>query len=72
MAKNNYNNERLEEGKILEEEEKRLEEIVKSMKLNGKTHEQICNFLKRRAEYYLKVMDRYCNEKEYNKYKKEE
>ena len=71
-ANQNQNNERLEDGFIEKEEEERLEKIVSQMKGQGKTRGQICNFLKSRAEYYLKVMDKYCSEVDCDKYRREE
>mgnify|MGYP001573818288 CR=1 FL=1 len=68
MRKNN--NARLEKH-FVEEEEKRLEEIVKKMKLSGKSDIQICGFLSRRAGYYLKLIDKYSSDRRYNQCKEE-
>ena len=67
----NQNNERLEEH-IVEEDEKMLEGMVKKMKLDGSTDTQICNFLSKKAETYLKFLDRYCSEKKCDEYRRDE
>lgn len=48
-----------------EAEERKLEDKVKMMKLEGKTNQQICYYLNKKASHYLRFLDRYCNEHRY-------
>ena len=45
-------------------EEKRLEEKVKDMRLKGKSEYQICNYLSRVANIYLKELKGRCRKDE--------
>ncbi len=85
MNHSNHNkyNERLEREIIVKDDkefeemeesmnEKKLEEIIKSMKLRGKSHEQICQYLCKKAGQYLKFFDEYCNKEECDQYRREE
>lgn len=48
------------EDYFVEAEEKRLEKIVANMKQKGKTEKQICNYLDRVANIYLKELGGRC------------
>ena len=50
-----------------EAEERRLEDKVKLMRLEGKNNEAICRYLSKMAGHYLNFLDKYCNNHRYKK-----